>query len=80
MDDAGKKSSTTTEAQLHALESPQQSTPWTSHDILNTMNDHRPMPLRRWQWKKQTGDAVIDEDDNQEAQEPQDGDTHPFRT
>jgi hypothetical protein len=34
------------------------------------MNDHRPLPLRHWQWKKQTGDAVIDEDDNPEAQEP----------
>jgi hypothetical protein len=37
----GRRPSATTEAQLHALESPQQSTPWTSHDILNTMNDHR---------------------------------------
>jgi hypothetical protein len=34
------------------------------------MNDHQPLPLRRWQWKKQTDDAVIDEDDSPEAQEP----------
>jgi hypothetical protein len=64
----GRSSHAKAEAQPQTLVTRQHSSPWNFDDELKTLNDRRPLPLRQWQGKEQSGAAgFTNEGDSPEA-------------